>query len=120
MRYDPKNRCGFWAVAIALCAIAPGCTIAPKPVQAGQVSFSGNSQNSGLLGRLPDGGYHITAAAKARYDDLISTGYGKGFTPALKPGDGLSGLPDGTWEIDDEHLIDWGVMASLKRTALKP
>lgn len=97
-----------------------GCTVAPAPVTSSQVEFTGNQQNAGLLGRLPDGSWHLSTAAKARYDLLIAAGYGKAFTPPLKVGDGCSQLPDGSWSIDQEHLVDFGVMATAKRSGIKP
>lgn len=111
---------GFSAVMYWVVLLLTGCTIAPKPVAAEAVSFSGNAQNGGLVGRLADGGYEITVAAAGRYDSLIDEGYGKTFTPALKKGDGLASLPNGDIEIDDEHLVDFGAMATAKRSGQKP
>lgn len=110
---------------IFLCALIAvgftgGCTIAPKPVTSNVVVFSGNTQNAGILGRTPDGGWHIADATRLRYVALIDAGYGKTFTPPLKDSDGLTKLPDGTWELDSEHMVDFGVMATLKRSGVHP
>ena len=98
-----------------------GCTIAPRPVPAQAVAFSGNTQDAGVTGPAPNGaGYLITDAGRARYEELIAEGYGKAMTPPLKPHDGLSELSTGGWVIDKEHLVDWGIMATAKRSGLLP
>lgn len=106
----------FLCLALAL----SGCTIAPKPVTPTQVPFSGNAASGGVLARLPDGGYEITQAKVIAYDDLIAKGYGKAWLPPLEANDGVKLLPDGNFEIDDQHLVDFAAMAARFRRGEKP
>lgn len=121
--------CVFF-MALAFFVILTGCgtvgTIAPTPVTTSQAGFTGNEPNGGFLGYLPADGMgqghpgHLTAGAVARYNALILAGYGKGLVlPAIKPGDGLIRLSDGTYEIDDEHLVLFGQMDSAFRSGVK-
>lgn len=124
-----------------LCGVFQACTIAPDPVAAHVASFSGNDQDGGFIGYLlptdPSPGA-ITGHAEARYEALLAAGYAKGLILPI-PGalDGLSPLPDGphivyddhkpkavqlagAWQIDDEHLVLFGQMASAFRSGVKP
>ena len=114
--------------ALALCleigvvvALLVSCTIAPKPVEAPVASFSGNEQNGGFLGFLPDGSGNITGHAYLRYQALLDGGYAKGLIlPIPSPSDGLRKLSDGSWAIDREHLVLFGQMAAAFRSGVKP
>ena len=99
---------------------AGGCTVAPSPVEATSPSLDGNKANSGLVCRLSDGSYEITQGALLRYNGLIAAGYGRAFIPALKPGDGVSQLPNGDFRIDAQHLADFAEMATAKRSGIIP
>jgi hypothetical protein len=103
-----------------LILIFAGCTIAPKPVAAAHPSLDGNTANSGLIGRLPDGSFEITKNAVLRYNGLIAAGYGSHFIPPLKVNDGTAPLPDGDVRIDAQHLADFAEMATAYRSGLKP
>lgn len=101
-------------IAIAAFALAAltACTISPPVVTAKAPAFDGNSQNSGFLGFLPDGGGHITPGAAERYDALRRA-YGGAFLPHLVDSKGLTKLADGTYEIDAEHLTKFDMMARM-------
>ena len=105
--------------AIIMLALA-GCTLAPNPVSAGGPSFDGNALNSGVVGRLPNGSYEITPAKLAAYNALISAGYGKGIIPEIKENAGATQLPNGNYVMDDQHIVDFAVMASQYRSGTKP
>ena len=115
------------AMIVGLSLAVSGCTIAPSPVKAPVAGFSANDQNGGFIGFLPAHAAgqarpgHITAGAHARYEALLSAGYAKGLMlPVPGPQDGLTELPDGTWEIDAEHLVLFGQMATAFRSGAKP
>ncbi len=116
---------GFLAVVIALVVFigwaASGCasTVTPDRVDARQASWDGNQQNSGWLGFLPDGSGHITANARASYNQLIAI-YGRDFLPELRKDDGVKPFSDGTYSIDREHLADFMTMAEKHRAAIAP
>jgi hypothetical protein len=110
----------LFAVLMVLLAPFEACTIAPKPVAPTQAPFEGDSALGGVLARLPDGGYEITQAKVIAYDGLIAKGYGKAWIPALGPNDGVKLLPDGNFEIDDQHLVDFAAMAARFRRGEKP
>lgn len=106
------------ALALAALLFFTGCTttVTPKIPHAAQASFDGDQQNSGFLGKDALGFEIITAHARDRYNGLIET-YGRGFSPALKPDDGVTPNPDspGTFRIDREHLIKFATMNRWRR-----
>ena len=105
--------------AFALC----GCsilTVTPKIVEPTHASIEGNSANSGVLGRLPDGSYHLTAVAVVHYNRLIYLGYGRQFLAPLTAFDGTKMLADGSFSMDQEHVVDYGIMLADWRSAGKP
>lgn len=108
--------CGTIATLVISCFM--GCTIAPKPIQPAQVPFEGNAR-PGVI-RLPDGGYEIIPDRRKAYDDLIAKGFGKAFLPPLIKDAGVKPLPDGNFEIDDQHLTDFIAMAARLRRGEKP
>lgn len=120
----------FCALVLSGLALMFGCsalTIAPKPVEAPVAQFSGNDANGGFIGFLPAHAVgqarpgHLTPDAEARYQSLLSAGYAKGLIlPQPKASDGLTKLPDHTWEIDAEHLVLFGQMAAAFRSGVKP
>jgi hypothetical protein len=128
----------FISLVLAVLGAICGCTFAPKPVAAKVVPLSGNSQNGGILGRLPSGAYVVTAEAVAKYNSLIAAGFGKGFIPPALQGDGVAPLADGTYHLevaknvfgdvpcvgcftlDAEHSALFGRMATAYRSGTKP
>lgn len=108
------------AGGIILCVLG-GCTVSPKIIPAATPTFSGNSQDGGVidLGPAGKGPAHVDAEWVLAYDLLILK-YGKDMSPALKQDAGLTELPDGTYLVDLEHLADKNVMATMKRSGIAP
>ena len=105
-------------LAFLLCLGLTACTVTPKILPpAEQPSWDGNVQNSGLIRFSDDGSAVITPHARDRYNTLIDT-YGKRFTPALHPDDGVTRLPDGTYSITAQHLSYFAQMNNWKRSGL--
>jgi len=100
--------CGILAVmlAVMLTAAQQGCTIAPREVVVpGQASFSGTSQNSGMLGLEPVSGSEIiSGGARSNYNALVGV-YGAKYLPPLRPDDGITGFTNGTYLLDKSHLF---------------
>lgn len=98
----------------AVCALAagPGCysTIVPKQVTSSSISFDGNEQNGGLVGRDKGGRYIVTPQARERLNGLISR-YGRKFIPPLEKDFGVeAGAPAGNYYISAESLVNFQTM----------
>lgn len=105
----------------AVALILSGCTTAPSIVNAPAPAYSGNTANAGVIDLGPGnkGPAHVDQEWIYAYSNLIDR-YGKDFTPPIKPGDGVTPLPDGTWLVDLEHLADKNVMATMERSGIPP
>jgi hypothetical protein len=108
-------------LAVFIACYSSGCasTVTPDRVNARQASWDGNTQNSGWLGFLPDGSGHITANARASYNQLIAI-YGRNFLPELRKDDGVKPFSDGTYSIDKQHLGDFMLMNEKHQAAIAP
>ena len=106
------------AIIILACAACTS-TVTPKPVNATQASWDSGAQNSGFLGFFPDGSAHLTVHARDRYNVLVTI-YGKDFLVPLKSDAGVTALPDGTYQIDAEHLADFMVMNEKHQSGIPP
>jgi hypothetical protein len=98
--------------------LVAGCsTVAPKNIKSSIPSFDGNIQNSGIVAFLPDGGIEITPSKRDQYIALVAD-YGDQFVPSLKqsPEMGIHLLTDGNYEIDSEHVVDFGRMEIWKNS----
>ena len=130
------NKAIFWAgaafltmgiAALTLGALV-GCTVTPSIVKAPPTpAFVGNTANGGVLdlgpavakGQPPVGPAHVVKEWVDAYNELAAK-YGKDFDPPVKPGDGVTPLPDGTFAVDLEHLSDKNVMATMQRSGIAP
>lgn len=104
---------------LVLFVVISGCTntVAPKPVVNKTIAWSGNVQNAGVLGFLPDGGLHIDSTARDRYNGLVALqpDFKKSGLvlplPAPIPVDfGITKLPDGTFEMTLQAAKDFAVL----------
>jgi hypothetical protein len=103
-------------------ALLAGCTVSPAVVAPPAApSFSGNVQNGGVIDLGPGGKgpAHVTLEWVQTYAALCRK-YGQDMTPPDRPGDGLMRLPDGTYEVDLQHLADNNVMATMERSGILP
>lgn len=105
-------------LAISAMLIA-GCanTIIPKQVVTNQTSFSGNSQNGGFIGWMPDGGGVIDEGARAKYNALIHL-YSTNFLPPLTNDFGLTTFTNGTYLITKQGLSDFWQMNEHYKNSL--
>ena len=103
-----KPSAKIWLISLLAVALLAACTgpVVPRPTHDATPSFDGNAQNSGFLGFLPTGGAVITPRAKAKYDGLVGL-YGEREIPPVKLGDGIQAWTNGTWYIDDQHLVSF-------------
>jgi hypothetical protein len=76
-----------------LAALAACSTVVPKGVTHSEPSLSVTGQDSGVLSVNPAGGAYVNATWVGRYNALISQGWGKHFTPAIVPNQGLTAQP---------------------------
>ena len=119
-----------------------GCsllTVTPKIVEPSKPSLEGNVANSGVLGRLADGSYVLSAQTVTNYNHLINLGYGKGFLQPLQDFDGTRPMSAGTYPLqqtkggpyvptlvpncyamDEEHVTAFGLMLAAWRSAQPP
>ena len=107
----------FWIVVIISWGLlfCYGCTIAPRPTIEGSVSYVGNVQNSGMLGRDPKTGSEIVdPAVKDRYDALAAI-YGSKFAPPIKPDAGFTAYTNGTYLLTAQGLHNYLELCVLKR-----
>lgn len=105
-----KPACLLLAIALAGCStVVP--TTAPLPAAA---SFDGGAQTSGILAALPDSSFVVTAHLRGRYNALIVR-YGGAFVPALQPDSGLTALPDNTWGMTPEAMVNFVMMVQWYR-----
>ena len=96
-----------------------GCgTVCPTRVPSHAASYDGNNQDSGVLEATPSG-YLVTNHFRDRYASLVAI-YGRDFSPAIKPEDGLVQLDNGRWLIDRQHLVQFLEMNAWLRAGLKP
>jgi hypothetical protein len=107
------------AILILGLALA-GCTVTPKiKAPPTQPSYSGNEANGGVISLGPPA--HVTAQWLVDYGFLLKWGYGKdGDPPVTDKSKGITMLADGTATVDDEHLSDKNVFATLKRNGIAP
>lgn len=79
--------------ALLIGSILTGCNNITNPtpdiVKPQEISFDGNTQNSGILYQITSGGFIITESARARYNALIKK-YGDKCTPALTEDFGIT------------------------------
>jgi hypothetical protein len=115
------------AAGVFVCLILIGCgTVTPKIVESQTIAFDGDSQNAGIISKLPDGSYLITANARQKYDSLIAKWATDGLIrkahiqPPLAKDAGLTANLDGTWLIDAQHAAIWAKMNLLDRSGIKP
>lgn len=116
----------LFLTALVLCD--EGCTtVHQAQVESAAPSFDGNVQNSGIVSQRPDGAYVVTAHFRDRYNALVAI-YGDAkladgapaFTPPIRANDGLTALPDGTWAMDKQAMVDMVTLSRLKRQGFKP
>lgn len=98
-----------------------GCTVTPSVVPASSVAYSGNVQNGGILASIPPGDLpvEISSTLVVKFAALARK-YGPGWTPEVKPGDGIAPQSDGTFLITKEYLSIYATMNILERSAIKP
>ena len=107
-----------------ICLLLTGCTVIPRSVPSEAPSVSGNDSSPPI--RLPDKSESVNAGDEARYEALIKI-YGTArnaaglpyFLIPLHKGDGVKPDPDrpGRFIIDEEHMIDFALMAGWYRQA---
>jgi hypothetical protein len=110
------------SLAMAGCTVTPAI-VAPPPTP----DFVGNAANGGIIdlgpavpkGQPPAGPAHVVKEWVDAYAVLMKK-YGKDFTPPVKPGDGVKPLPDGTYSVDLEHLVDNNIAATMERSGISP
>lgn len=124
MQYAKTTRSepGIWSlivfIAIVLMLVGMACggctgTVTPVKVAPNTASFDGNSQNSGVLERLPSGSYSVTAHWVDRYNAMVPV-YGRTFTPPLQAMAGITPATNGTFIATSETVANFGQM-NLKR-----
>lgn len=110
--------CALW-LSLAL-LVLPGCnsTIGPGRVHTSEASFDGNEQNSGIVSSSP-AGFVVTDHFIARYNVLVTT-YGRDFSPALKPNEGVLLLGEGRWLVTKQVMVNFLTMNQWRKARLEP
>jgi hypothetical protein len=124
-----------WAAVVILAACLASCTgpvvpePPPSPTQASNDPVSG--PNSGILQKLPDGNWLVSAHVRARFDALARI-YGQAklpngaplFVPVIRPGDDFIPIPApnpaGNWELNPHGMTDYLILSTLQREGFDP
>lgn len=110
---------GFVLTLLAFAFFAGCTTVTPDAPVDKVASWDGNIQNSGYVGRTPDGSVIISANARERYNALIEQ-YGNRFLPPLAKDAGLDRAEiagTNVYVIDAQHFIDFADMARWDRAS---
>lgn len=117
-----RHEAAIFALVLAFVALVgmSGCsTVTPNAVTSHAASFSGNAQNSGILGQNTDRSLPVDANYVARYNALAAK-WAKHFPAGLNAFAGVTVNTDGSFTIDAEHAVDKILMEDWERMGRKP
>jgi hypothetical protein len=89
-------------------------TVTPKNTVAKKIAYDGNVQNAGVIG-FATNGVIVTPGFRQRYNSL-ALAYGPRFNPQVLPDSGLQPFTNGTYLIDNEHMVDDAIMQTWKNS----
>lgn len=98
------------AVVAGLAVTGCDTTVTPKHVYSQQISYDGNQQNGGLLGRTSAGDWIITGHAHDRYMALVETYANSPATKGWELRSGMTAHADGSWVFDTQHMFYFATM----------
>jgi hypothetical protein len=106
-------------VILAIVVLAfTGCTVTPDRVTPASASYDNGEANSGVLALEKDGAF-VTARLVERYRALLGV-YESAFVPRVKPAEGVTKRPDGTFFITNEVLERMILLTEWRRMGRKP
>lgn len=104
------------AILVVLLHLLSGCTIYPRQVVYGTVSYVNNVRDSGMKGRDGVTGLEIVdGQIKDRYDAMLAI-YGSKYAPVPKADVGFTAFTNGTYLLDNQHLHIYLQMCVWKRS----